>query len=77
MSREHELDEVQAILNDSWEAGRQANDNPTFRALLEDSVYQVRDLPLATQDQMLDAQRDPQFQAWVDEQVARLRAPST
>jgi hypothetical protein len=70
-----ELDELQAVLDRSWELARQANDRPRFRAALEKSVYNLRDLPPEVRDGMIRAHQDPLFQEWVAAQAARLNGP--
>jgi hypothetical protein len=76
MNDEQALDELQAELDRSWELAREANDRPAFRARLEASVYQVRELPPAIREQMLAARRDVAFRDWVEDQATRLRAAS-
>lgn len=69
-----EMRELQAELDRSWELGRQANDRPAFRAALEESVYDVSELPAGVREGMLRARRDPVFQDWVASQAARVSA---
>lgn len=69
-----EVQELQAALDRSWELARQANDRPGFRAALEASVYEVSELPAFVREQMVEAHRDPAFQAWVVDQAVKLAA---
>lgn len=65
-------EELQAELDRSWELARQANNRPGFRAVLEESVYSVSELPAGMREDMLRAHRDPMFRDWIEAQAARL-----
>jgi hypothetical protein len=65
-----DVEELQAMLDRSWGLARQANDQPGFRTVLEESVYSVSELPAKVREDMLRARQDPGLHDWIEDQAA-------